>query len=302
MIQKNHNTDIIVVFVLAISYGYMRRYMKQLNFKVILGGVLPVLVVFVAAMFWTKEPQKPQEITSPNNNDTTSTTATNVQLTQPQIEGVKVPDGWYSNQTYGIDHEMTVLSRTKELPKTLDVEQIGISDMTTSLSPEDFISRQGLVGGGLDSPNAGWNWGIYKGHKTFSMTVSANGTSHWFVYIFGGQRVQEFTLTSNDKTNLNLEKDREDFWEVITYYAQNPSFEKLSRTETQQNCATVHLTEDQKSNMQAEPETGYVAVNFTQDNKRKYAFFNYNDDLSQCTPNVKTLLENVKNSAEKLSQ
>lgn len=272
--------------------------MKKFSLKMILGVVLLVVVILVAAIALKSGSQKQQEIISSNtvtgSSNTSGTTATNGQPTPTQIVGVKVPDGWYSNQTYDIDHKMTVLSRTKELPMALDAEQIGISDMTTSLSPEDFITRQGLVGGSLDSPNADWDWGIYKGHKTFSMTVSANGTSHWFVYIFGGQRVQEFTLTPNDKTNSNFEKDRDDFWKVITYYAQESSFEKLSREETQSNCKTISLPSDQEPIIQAEPETGYVGANYVKDGKKTYTFFNFNDDFSKCTPSVKTLLTNTK--------
>lgn len=264
--------------------------MKQPHFKTILSVALfVVLVIFAAVMILKKEPQEiPSSDTNITSNSATNTTA------PPKIEGVKVPDGWYSHQASGIDHEMTVLTRTKELPKTLDAEQIEISNMTTSLSPEDFIPRQGLVGGSLDSPNADWSWGIYKGHKTFSMTVSVNGTSHWFVYVFGDQKVQGFTLTPNDKTNPNLEKDREDFWKVITYYSQDSSFDKLSREETQNNCETISLPSDQEPIIQAEPETGYVVANYTKDGKKSYTFFNFNDDLSKCTPSVKTLLTNTK--------
>jgi hypothetical protein len=263
--------------------------MKRLRSKMFLGISLSVLIILVIVIILTwKNKRQEDSFVSPRADITN-----NVQKTFSPIEGVKVPNGWYTHQTYGIDHEMTVLSRTQELPKTLNAEQISISDMATSLSPEDFIPRQGLVGGSLDSPNADWNWGIYKGHKTFSMTVGANETSRWFVYVFGGQRVQEFTLTPNTKTNPNLEKDREDFWNVITYYAQDASLEKLSRIETQNNCETVILPSDQEPVIQADPETGYVVVSFIKDAKRTYAFFNFNDDISRCTSGVSTLLSNT---------
>ena len=201
-----------------------------------------------------------------------------------------------------MDHAITVLSRTKDTTTGTTTEQISISSVDTSLTPEDFIPKQGLVGGSLNSPDAQWSWGIYQGHNTFSMTITANGTSQWFVYVFGGQTVYEFTLSPNDQSNPNLAQDRTDFWKVITYYTQQSSFEKLSRTETQENCKAVTLPDDQAHNVQVDPETGYVVANFTQDGKIKYVFLNYNDDLSQCTPSVSKLLEDVKESAGKLPQ
>jgi hypothetical protein len=268
--------------------------MEKLNRKVILGMVTIVLIAFVVISVSKWKSQEPQGNISSSVATTTSTTTIRVQTTQSPIEGVNVPDGWYTHKTYGIDHEITVLSRTKDAPKTLATEQIGISITTSSLTPEDFIPRQGLVGGLLDSPDAQWSWGIFQGHKTFSMTVTANGIAQWFVYVFGGNTVEEFTLSPNDKTNPNLEKDRIDFWKVITYYAQDSSFEKLSREETRNNCKTVTLPSDQEPTIQAEPDTGYVVTSFVKDGKKTYSFFNFNDDLSSCTPSVKTLLKNTK--------
>lgn len=162
-----------------------------------------------------------------------STNSVATSTVQAPISAAKVPDGWYEHQASGMDNAITVLSRTKDLPNTSTAEQIQISSMETSLSPEDFIPKQGLVGGSLNSPDAQWSWGIYQGHKTFSMTITANGTAQWFVYVFGGHTVYEFTLSPNGQSNPNLAQDRTDFWEVITYYTQQPSFEKLSRIETQ---------------------------------------------------------------------
>lgn len=271
---------------------------KQAYFKTIISvALLIVLMILVAVMILKKEPQ---EIPSPYTN-VTSDSVTNTSA-QPQIEGDKVPEGWYTHETYGMASGITVLSRTKELPNDPTAERINISTVWTSLSPEDFIPRQGLVGGSLNSSNADWSWGVYKGHETFTMTVNADDAAYWFVYVFGGGTVYEFTLSPNNETNPNLEKDREDFWKVITYYVQQPSFEKLLRTETQQNCKTAILSGEQERNIQVEPETGYVVVNYIEGNKRKYVFFNYNDDLSQCEQNLKTFLENAKKSAKKLPQ
>lgn len=230
---------------------------------------------------------------------TSSNTNTVVQKSAAKIEGIKVPSGWYTHQTYGMDNRMTVLSRTRELPNNPNIKQIDISDMTTPLTPEDFISHQGVVSGSLNSPDAEWSWGIYEGHKTFSITLSSNGVSQWFVYVFGGHTVYEFTLSPNDQTNPNLENDRADFWKVITYYVQNPSFEKLSRTETQQNCAMFTMPTDQEPTIQADPETGYAVVNFTKDGKKTYVFLNFNDDISQCTPSVAQILTTIKTQMRK---
>ena len=259
--------------------------------KTIIGAV--IIIVLIASGFVVWKLYAPTSIPK---------TSTDTSTQPPPISAAKVPDGWYSHETNGMDHVITLLSRTTDASTGTTTEQISISSVDTSLNPEDFIPKQGLVGGSLNSPDAQWSWGIYQGHKTFSMTITANGTAQWFVYVFGGHTVYEFTLSPNNQGNPNLAQDRTDFWKVITYYAQQPSLEKLSRTETLQNCKTTTLPEDQEHNMQADPETGYVVANFTQGGKTKYVFLNYNDDLSQCTPSVSKLLENVKGSAGKLPQ
>lgn len=261
--------------------------MERLNRKTILGiAVIMLATLFVVTTFVWK-----------SQEDTTSNTI-NVQ-SPPRIEGVQIPNGWYTHETRGLEGTSTVLTRAKNLPDGA-AEQVGISIMETQLTPEDFIPRQGVVGGNLDSRDARWSWGIYQGHKTFSMTLAPGGVQQWFVYIFGGDKIYQFVFSPNDQTNSNLAQDRTDFWKVITYYAQNPSFERLSREETQQNCKMISLPEGQEYNIQAEPETGYVVVSFTKDNKKKYAFLNFNDDLSQCTPGIKQLLSSTKTQMNKI--
>lgn len=266
--------------------------MKSLNFKLVLGVAFLIIAAFFIVVFSSKnELPKPQADTLSNSGATASTTIKNVQTVQSPIEGVKVPDGWYSHETYGIDHAITVLSRTNELPKNLSTEQISISKMTTSLSPEQFAPHEGVV---ADDPTGqSWSWGIYKGHKTFSLT-STGDVAQWSVYVFGGDTVYEFSLSPNDTSNSNLEKDRENFWKVITYYVQDSAFEKLPREETQSNCKIVTLTSNQEPVIQAEPDTGYVALNFIKDGKKTYTFLNFNDDLSQCTPNIEAVLTKTK--------
>jgi len=266
---------------------------KLVKRKIIVGIAVGALAALISVTISILKPRQPRENTSSNGDIT-------AQQAPKRIEGVKVPDGWYTHQTYGIDHAITVLSRTKDLPHSLTIEQIGISVMETSLVPEDFIPRQGAVGGNLTSPDAQWSWGIYQGHKTFSMTFIAGSVPQWFVYLFGGSKVYQFNLSPNDQTNPNLARNRTDFWKVITYYAQDPLFERLSREETQRNCRTIALPEGQAYSVQAEPETGYVVVDFTEDDKRKYAFLNYNDELSQCTPDIGRLLSRTKNKMEKV--
>lgn len=264
-----------------------------MNRKTIIGIVIVALAALISITISILKPRQPRENTSSNGDIT-------AQQAPKRIEGVKVPDGWYTHQTYGIDHAITALSRTKDFPGTPAIEQIGISIMTTSLTPEDFISRQGGGNTPPDSPDVQWSWGIYQGHKTFSMTVTVGGAAQWFVYLFGGHTVYEFTLSPNDQSNPNLAQDRMDFWKVITYYAQDPSFKQFSREETERNCRTIALPEGQAYSVQAESKTGYVVVNFTQDGKRKYAFLNYNDEPSQCAPDIGRLLSSTKNKMDKI--
>lgn len=275
--------------------------MKQLYLKTIFVITAFVLAVFFIVIILLRNPQQPATTSSISSSTTTvSTTSIVAQQTPQRINGAKVPDGWYTHQTYGMENERTVLSRTKDLPNTPSVEQIGISDMTTSLTPEDFASHQG-AGIPVDSPDVQSSWGIYQGHKTLSVTSTAGGVAQWLVYVFGGQTVYEFALSPNDQTNSNLAQDRTDFWKVITYYTQDSSFEKLSREETQQNCKTFTVPSGQEPTIQAEPETGYVVVAFTKDGKKNYTFLNFNDNLSLCAPNAQQLLLNTKDEMSKRS-
>ena len=263
--------------------------MERLNHRKATLGV--IVIALVAIFVVTISVWKSQESTTSNT--------INVQQPPPRIEGVQIPDGWHTHETRGLEGTSTVLTRTKNLSAST-AEQIGISILETSIAPEYFIPRQGIVGGNLDLPDAQWSWGIYQGHKTFSMTLISGGAQRWFVYLFGGNKVYQFNLSPNDQTNPNLAQDRVDFWKIITYYAEDPSFKLLSHEETQQNCRTIILPEDQAYSIQAEPETGYVVVNFTEDGKRKYAFLNYNDDLSRCTPGTAQLLSSTKNKMNKI--
>lgn len=265
--------------------------MRKLNRKVILGIVAVVLVTFFVGVATTS-------IWKLRENTHSNSGTPNV-LQSPQIiKGVQVPDGWYARKTQGFEGASTVLTRTED-PLTATAEQIEISLMETLLTPEDFIPRQGIVGGSLDSQSSQWGWGVYQGHKTFSMTLAYGGVQQWFAYLFGGDKVYQFRFSPNDQTNPNLVQDRISFWEVITYYARDTSFEKLSREETQQNCKTEILPESQENIVQAEPETGYVAISTTKENKKEYIFLNFNDDLSQCMPGIKQLLSNIKTSMGK---
>ncbi|MBA3789026.1 hypothetical protein H0X32_01365 [Patescibacteria group bacterium] len=261
--------------------------------KTIVGAIIIIVLIVCGFAVWKLHAPAPVPETS---TDTSTTPPT-------PISAAKVPDGWHSHETYGMENAITVLSKTTELPNNPNIEQIAISKMTTSLAPEDFITRQ--AGGDAppdNTPEYHSSWGIYKGHKTLSVTSTAGGVAQWFVYVFGGTTVYEFTLAPNDAKNPNLAQDRTDFWRVITYYVQESSFGKLARTETQQNCKTTTLPENQERNVQTDPEDGYVVASYLEDDKTKYVFLNYNDDLSQCTPSVKEFLQHTKESAAKLPQ
>lgn len=254
-----------------------------LIFAFIALAVVAIAIFFAVRFFGPKT--EVVGITNPNPSN---------QQVPPHVDGVQVPNGWHSHETRGMEGITTVLTRSEDASISPNDEQISISSIETSLTPEDFVPRQGVLGGSIGAPGTQSGWGIYQGHKTFSITFSSEGVQKWAVYVFGGDKVYSFILSPNGDTNPNLNKDREDFWKVITYYAQLPSFEKLSRVETQENCKNVILPADQENDVQAEPENGYVVVNFMQESKNTYAFFNYNDDLSVCTESVRKVLLNTK--------
>ena len=135
--------------------------------KTILGSIIVLVLIAYGFVVWKLHALAPTPETYPDTS-----------ILLPPISAAKVPDGWYSHETNGMEHAITVLSRTKDATTT---EQISISSVDALLSPDDFMLKQGLVGGSPNSPNAQWSWGIYQGYKTFSMTITANDTAQWFV-------------------------------------------------------------------------------------------------------------------------
>lgn len=206
-----------------------------------------------------------------------------------------VPAGWYAHIRDTSTITNVILTKEKELPNVGATElaaygeQIDISISTTSLSAEAYIEKQGLT-----APIATQQrWNTFEGHKMFSVSLPMGST----IILFGGNKVQTFIS--------NYPEDSADFWKVIGYYAQDPSFGKISRDETLNNCKNVILPQGQEYDIVSDSETGYVTVGYWlgtvpgMGGKETYAFFNYNDDLTQCTSSVRKLLSTVKAGAEK---
>ncbi|MHB8913876.1 MAG: hypothetical protein ACYC4I_02600 [Minisyncoccota bacterium] len=216
----------------------------------------------------------------------------------------KVPDGWYSHEIGGFDGSQTILTRTQELPKADPSnyaygEHIAIVERDISLTPPDQYVEQNVS---ISGPTVQYaTWGTLYGRKTLSIgfTDSNDGSRQQYTYIFGGGR---FVL-------INLYPDKQEnqaaFQQVVNYYAQ--SLPVISRAETLAACKTTNLPPKQEYDIQTDPETGYVTVGYWlgtgpgMGGKETCAFFNYNDDLSQCDATVARLLTTAKAAANKMT-
>jgi hypothetical protein len=147
-------------------------------------------------------------------------------------------------------------------------------------------------------------WGTLYGRKMLSIgfTDPNDGSRQQYIYLFGGGRFVLINLYPDKQEN------RAAFQQVVNYYAQDASLPVISRIETLAACKTVNLPPGQEYDIQADTETGYVTIGYwpgsgpSMSTQEIYAFFNYNDDLSQCTPSVKDLLERTKINGDKMSQ
>ena len=224
--------------------------------------------------------------------------------TTGHAQAAKVPEGWYSHQVGGYDESQAVLTRTKELPKANPNnyaygEHIAIVERDLGLTPPDEYVKQNVSVSGPTVQYA--TWGTLFGRKMLSVgfTDPNDGSKQQNIYLFGGGR---FVL-------INLYPDKQDnraaFQQVVNYYAQ--TLPVISREETLTACKTVNLPPGQEYDIQADSETGYVTIGYwlgtgpgTGDTEI-YAFFNDNDDLSQCTASVKKVLEIAKTSGNKIT-
>lgn len=256
--------------------------------------LIVVVIAFVAAggaYYFTRSGKEP--IAEPN----------------PIVSAAQVPDGWYSHDLIStvVAPELlkyVVLTKRKDLPQRnagdapYDTPQITVTETKIDVSPEQEVQQEGLgTSDGIDAGLPAGHWGTYKGHKMFTITLELGGDA---VMLFGGDKKYSFTFVGESI-------DRNDLWKVITYYAEDPAFSMLSREETQTSCKTHNLPPGQEYDIQADPETGYVTLGYwlgTPGGKTQesYLFLNYNDDLSQCSPSIKDLLERTKWHGDAMTQ
>ncbi len=209
---------------------------------------------------------------------------------------VAVPEGWYSHQAGGFDGSQTILTRTKELPKAdpnnyAYGEHIAIVERGIGLTPpEQYVERNVSVSG----PTVQYaTWGTLYGRKMLSIgfTDSNDGSRQQYIYLFGGGRFVLINLYPDKQEN------RAAFQQVVNYYAQ--SLPVISRAETLNSCKTVIFTPGEEKDIAIDSETGYVTIGYTKNGVPTHTFLNFNDDLSQCTLDVRSLLSDIKAQIEK---
>lgn len=216
------------------------------------------------------------------------------------VSSAQVPDGWYSHEVGGFDGMNIVLTKTKDLPAADSTnyaheEHIEISIRDIIITPEQYVEQQGLMVYNPDVGGLEGRWSTFRAHKM----VSFDRKIGEIVYLFGGNKVYKFLLAPG------FPNDRIDFWKVINYYAEDPAFPMLSRDETLVTCKTVNLPPGQEYDTLGDTETGYVTIGYWPGSvpgmgtQETYAFLNYNDDLSQCTPSVHDLLSGMKIDVDK---
>jgi len=259
--------------------------------KILLAAIFGAVVLLVAvngAYYFMRSGKEP--IAEPN----------------PIVSAAQVPDGWYAHQVGGYDGMNTILTRTKELPAVDPInyaygEHMQISERDIGITPEAYVEQTKNV---PDSAVQFATWSTLFGRKVFSLgfTSPNDGSKQQSIYLFGGNHVVMVNLYPDKQEN------RAAFQQVINYYAQDASLPVIPRTETLAACKTINLPPGQEYDIGGDTETGYVTVGYWpgsgpgMNTQETYAFLNYNDDLSQCTPSVKDLLERTKINGDKMSQ
>lgn len=222
----------------------------------------------------------------------------------------QVPKGWYEHVLVLPANapevlKYIVLTKHKDLPQRnvgeapYDTPQIIIAETKINVSPEQTIKQLGLANENAEAVGLPMGrWTIYSGHKMFTITLEIGGDA---IMIFGDDKMYTFTFIGNSQ-------DRNDLWRVINYYADNSSLPVISRDETLATCKTVNLPPGQEYDIMGDTETGYVTIGYWPNSSpgmgtpETYAFLNYNDDLSQCTPSIKQELERTKINGDKMSK
>lgn len=215
------------------------------------------------------------------------------------VSTAEVPEGWYSHVVAGLDGFEIILTKTPELPK-IDPsnyaygEHIAVVERDIGLTPEQYVERNVSVSG----PTVQYaTWSALYGRKMLSIgfTDPNDNSKQQSTYLFSGSHFVLINLYPDKQEN------RAAFQQVVNYYAQDASVPVIPRTETLTACKTVNLPPGEEYTISADSETAYVAVGYHENGSAQHVFFNYNDDLSQCTPSVKDLLERTKGHGDAMT-
>jgi hypothetical protein len=150
----------------------------------------------------------------------------NDKSTAPQEEAAAIPAGWYTHKQNASTAsptllDYTILTKDKELPPPNDTDgpfsnhEIDINIMTTTSSPEEYVVQEGLAGPSTAMLGIQGSWGTFFSYKTFTLGADMEGPIN-IVMLFNGDKVETFDYRNSE--------DAVDFWKVITYYAQHPSY------------------------------------------------------------------------------
>jgi hypothetical protein len=148
------------------------------------------------------------------------------QSTAPQEEAAAIPVGWYAHKqnvanTSPALLDYAILTKDKELPPPNNTDgsfsdhEIDINIMTTTSSPEEYVVQEGLAGTSTEMLGIQGSWGTFFSYKTFTLGADMEGPIN-IVMLFNSNKVETFDYRNSE--------DAVDFWKVITYYAQHPSY------------------------------------------------------------------------------
>jgi hypothetical protein len=144
----------------------------------------------------------------------------------PTDEASPVPPGWYAHNLNIPDADPqildnVVLTKIKDLlpPKDNDAprtnDDIDITITTITSTPEQYIAKEDLSGPDAQMLGIQGTWGQFFSYKTFSVGTLLEGPENVFIF-FNGNKVESF--------DYNNSADAIDFWKVVTYYAQHPTY------------------------------------------------------------------------------
>ena len=140
-------------------------------------------------------------------------------------EASPAPTGWYAHKQNIADSgptvlDYTILTKEKNLPQrnagdgSWTDDDIYINIMTTTSTPEKYVAQEGLLGPDAEMVGVEGTWGTFFSYKTFTVGTMLEGPGVFM--FFNDNKVESFSY--------NNSVDTVDFWKVVTYYAQHPSY------------------------------------------------------------------------------